>query len=631
MFGSVRARVGSLAWDRAIPIAIIAALSWPVVYAPARIGVDPSWEAALHLAFADGIQYGSSLAFTYGPLGFLAWAWPWFGPENVLSMLFIGVLWVSVTAAIYLGARRVLPTWLAVVVTYITARAVMVLEPFDTLLILAFAGCAAVLLRREDRPPAWLVAAGGVVIGVALLGKLDAAVFIAAMIGTTVLAAYRPRTGGMVILLVSAAATTFGLWLAIGQRAGDFTAYIANALQIISGYSQAMSGGIPELMIPVYLILVVLVAGIATVDARRRPVDQRVGLLVVGGLMAFAFFKIAFVRYNIGYTTSAVLISLLAVASTRLRRPVLLAGLVAALAVSMGTARFGSAVLTSPVGAVRSLAHEAALVARPWRWEAAEQKTRDQLRVRYKLEPAIVDALQGHTVHVDPWETAVMVAWPELRWRPVPVFQSYSAYTPALDQLNADSLRGPSAPERILRSIDVPESGGSAPTVVAIEQRNGWFDAPAAMLETLCRYDEIVATPHWEVLARTGRRCGSPEPLATVVAMPGSPVEVPTESRADRFVVVRIHGIEDTLAARLVTALYKSPPWSITLDGGSPYRLVPGTAVDGLVMAVPAAMQRTGGAAFGPAIRTVAVDVHGAFPAPGPLTYEFVSVPLLGQ
>ena len=50
----------------------------------------------------------------------------------------------------------------------------------------------------------------------------------------------------------------------------------------------------------------------------------------------------------------------------------------------------------------------------------------------YHLSPAILGALRGHTVHVHPWEAGIAWAYPDIRWRPLPVFQEYTAYTAEL-------------------------------------------------------------------------------------------------------------------------------------------------------------------------------------------------------
>jgi hypothetical protein len=627
--GSLMARARDVPWGPAIAILSIAALSWPAPAGPARSGVDPSWAAGLHLAIATGVHFGSDLVWTYGPLGFLAWAWPWFGPETFLAFAFVGVIWVSVCAVIFVGARRVLPIWLAAIVTYAAARASMVLQPYEALLILVFVACAVTLLRRERPLPEWVVALGGVSAGIGFLGKLNSGVFIGAIVLVTVVAAFRPRWRGLAILLLSAAGTVLGLWVVTGQRFADLPSYVSDSYEIIRGYSEAMGGPTSPPFIGVYLLLVLLVAGIAAPDARRRPMAQRIGLVVIGGLMAFAFFKVTFVRWNIGYTMAALLVVLIAVGSVKVPRLVFLGVFVTVLAVSVATARQTSPVMTRPSTAIISLAREASVAIAPWRWAGAEERTRQQLRVRYALEPEILEALRGSTVHVDPWETAVLQAWPDLRWRPQPVFQSYSAYTPRLDDLNASVLRGADAPQRILRKIEEPQTGVNTASTDVIEGRSRWFEAPLAMLETFCRYDEVVASADWEVLGLVDRRCAWPEPLGTVEARPGETVAVPTDPRPDRFVIARVHGIEDSALEHLVTALYKSPLWYVTLDGARTYRLVPGTAEDGLLMAVPTSIARAPGGTFGPPTRSMSIDVDEALVAPGPLVYEFLSVPLV--
>ena len=63
----------------------------------------------------------------------------------------------------------------------------------------------------------------------------------------------------------------------------------------------------------------------------------------------------------------------------------------------------------------------------PGRTEQAAARTRERLRAWYALDPATLAAIDGETVHFDPYMTSAAYAYPELRWRPVPIFQSYSA------------------------------------------------------------------------------------------------------------------------------------------------------------------------------------------------------------
>jgi hypothetical protein len=292
------------------------------------------------------------------------------------------------------------------------------------------------------------------------------------------------------------------------------------------------------------------------------------------------------------------------------------------------------------VGSVRAFVNEVRDSFQPGRSDQAAERTRQRLRDWYELDPATLAAIGSETVHFDPHMTSAAYAYPELHWRPVPVFQSYAAYTPELDRQNADFLRSSAAPERILRNFE-PASPSDRLTrwmgrpvrerefvPRTVDGRNRWFESPEMTLEMLCRYRETSTTERWQVLARTGRSCGPPESLGTTSARAGEPVTVPEEARPDRFVIVKVGGLDPSPLVRLHDALYKAPDWYVTLDD-TRYRLVPATVGDGLLLAVPAAADGTGRFAFGDPIRTMTItqgdDGRGSRT---PLTFEFLSVPL---
>ena len=93
-----------------------------------------------------------------------------------------------------------------------------------------------------------------------------------------------------------------------------------------------------------------------------------------------------------------------------------------------------------------------------------------------------------------------MWAYPELKWRPLPVFQNQLVLSRALDQVNADALSGTNGPERILRA---------KPTIVT--------QAPETTLALLCGYRHLRAAGNWQVLARAPTsRCGEARELERV-------------------------------------------------------------------------------------------------------------------
>jgi hypothetical protein len=172
-----------------------------------------------------------------------------------------------------------------------------------------------------------------------------------------------------------------------------------------------------------------------------------------------------------------------------------------------------------------------------------------------------------------------MAAWAyELDWSPAPVFQNYSAYTSELDQLNAGVISSDSGPERILRHFgrnpDYPERG--------IDQRLLAWDPPAQAVATFCHFRPVATSFEWQVLARTGNRCGPMVPAGSVDSSFGQSVTVPPPGPGE-VVLVRIHGAGVHGLERLRSLVFRPKERRVQAGRGS-YRLVPGTAGDGLML-----------------------------------------------
>lgn len=67
----------------------------------------------------------------------------------------------------------------------------------------------------------------------------------------------------------------------------------------------------------------------------------------------------------------------------------------------------------------------------------------------YELPKDILSYISTNTVTIYPWEISYIIS-NKLNFKPMPIFQAYSAYTPYLDKLNADFFDNESAPEYII-------------------------------------------------------------------------------------------------------------------------------------------------------------------------------------
>lgn len=606
---------------------LVAVLYWPYLPAVTDLtGLDPSWGVAIHMAALGGLDWGSDVAFTYGPLGFLAVPFPFFGVTSLLALAGCLLVHTATAAMALYHASRLFPLWVAVVAAALVARMFLFLPLFESLFVLAWVGAIGVVGRpRSDWH--WVAIGGGLLAAVALLGKLNIGLYVGAIGVLASCLVTRPWWRGPALFTIAALGGSLALWVASGQELRDLRAFALSSLDLLTGYSEAMGADtLPGIRLGYALFAVcvgLLVAG-GVLAARRRPLGERLVLAGIGALFAFFVWRTSFTR-----------------ADTHVLAAFAIAGL-AVLPVSLGhgdrrlaAATLGVVVLSfvavsrlSPLGylavgeSVRSFAGQVAAVV-PGAQAAATEATRRDLRAAYRLEEPILAALEGRTVHVDPWEAGIAFAYPSVRWSPLPLFQSYAAFTPTLDGMNAIRLRAPDAPERILRQH--PDVG----PLDAIDRRNRWYESPAATLEIVCRYEELVSSARWQVLARTGRACGPAEVLATVTARAGETVEVPREARPDRVVIARVSGFAAGPFDRLRTLAWKAAPWYVTVDTATRYRLVPATAAAGLLMAVPASTTDDPEFAFGPPTESLMIDTPADGPArTAPLTFEFLSLSL---
>jgi hypothetical protein len=645
-WASLAARIRAFADSRTVgfarylPIAAaITLLAWPIAYRPITTGLDPSWREALHLAVSDGLRFGTDFVFTYGPLGFLSLPSPPVGWTSVLALIASGLVYLALVLLMLHGLRRLLPLWAAAIVALVAARVFANLPPYEALQVVVFILGAEVLLGIVRLPAAVIVVGGGLLAAVAILGKLNVGVFVALMVGVVATSFVRPWPKGILAYLAALSVSLLGLWLLSGQHLADIPPFIRGSIEIVSGYSQAMgTDREPPRYHWIYLGYAVVAVTLlwyafrATIDDPRA---RRFGVLALLAILLFAMWKTAFVRANPAYMFATLGLAAIPFLWSVSRQT----AFATLAAIWIGYLAAAPPQTTSPVGYfdVSSSVRSALLLGRaalPWRLEREADLTRARLRAQYQLPADVLAAIGNQGVHIDPWEAGIAEAYPALRWDPLPVFQAYSAYTAALDELDADRLRSDARPPRVLREFSPRTftSDPSPPTAKslapAIDGRMYWFDSPAATLERLCRYQQLVVDAQWQVLGATGRQCGPPIALGTVEAPAGRPVSVPAAPTADQFVIVRVHGVGDGLIERIRTALWKATEWYVKVEDRT-YRLVPGTAEQGLLLAVPPAAQGSPPFAFGPAIQSITIGSGtGGGASKAKLTYEFLAVPM---
>jgi hypothetical protein len=606
-------------WWIWIATPILMALTWPVASTDPTAGLDASWRLALHLGAEQGLDPGSDLVFTYGPLGYLSVPLVADSSTTVPALLFMTGLHGALVASLLLAGRRVMHPALAIVAAYPVAW--LMFDKIESALIVALlVGALAIQGAIPDRIAPWLLAAAGVATAILMLVKLNVGL---GCIAIGVLAAGWLPPGRWRSIGAFLGAFLIGLvaiWVASGWNLLDIGAFFAGGLDAVAGYSAAMffeEGG-RDWEIPAVWALITVVAVLLMSELPRIPRPRAICLALAVGVFVFLEFKHGFVRHDLHSVGAFAAIAAvpLAVAWTAWRR--VAAGILLAVAVVFAVQAWQTpgpapSPMLSPGPRVEAAGEHLALLVSGSRREDHRDAAAAGMRAAYALPPAMLEAIGGGSVHVDPVEAGVVWAY-GLRWAPVPVFQSYSAYTPRLDDLNAERLESGRAPEFVLR-----QPAGF------IDGHLHEHESPRYQLELVCRYREQLTGNGWQLLRRADDRCGEPVELTSVVIRPGEPTPVPAPApdAGPMIVAAEVHP-EGSLVDRLRTALYRPNRRPLLTVDGRVTSVAEPLLGQPLMLSTPPAVWGTPG--FPDQLAATSLAITGT--APGPLRVTFVGIPV---
>ncbi|MEO6708147.1 MAG: hypothetical protein ABI054_03765 [Planctomycetota bacterium] len=439
----------------------------------AALDLDQTYQQVLGVALRQGLRFGREIVFTSGPLAYFSWS-P-FDPQLYAQKLWLWEVLFGVCVAFLLFlrlARR--GTWLDIAV----GAVILIVLPMPEDAWLFAVGLLACELELDAAPEAkpgirgWLRALprllAMLVLSLLTLVKVTSLTF--ALVCVAILALRAASSAGLrgaLRCLGAFALVQCLVWVCIGQKLQDLPAYFSSSIELASGFDSAMSQ--PPTLLAIVLCCLCLSIGaiLCAVYARDARLASgswkldaaRAQALLVAAALLLAY-KAGFTRasdHTVTFFSAAMIAPLFLVPfgpapdplaawnNSRLRCGVSLLTAVCA----MATTTIG---MNSPSETVMACANRMrnalTWISHPDVVRQALENSRARLAAKHGLPrtKAIVGArsisafAQGDGV----------IFLNDLRWKPRPVFQSFSVFTQRTARENAAFLASSAGPDFVL-------------------------------------------------------------------------------------------------------------------------------------------------------------------------------------
>jgi hypothetical protein len=549
--------------------------------------IEDSWIQMLHMAFAERLQFGRDIVFTFGLWGFL------YGGYHPATYWISVVVWVVLAVVFWWAAWRVvthffknpLISWLWLLA--ITGLATV--SPFLNIDVRLTAWPLLLLLLHfcvEERP--FTLTQAMLVISVALLSLIKHSIFTIAVVTVLIIAAdnvFRQRRFPWIV--VAFVGGIFFFWVIAGQRLNWFSVYLRSASEIVSGYTEAMMWQMTEKVdIARFWGVTTAVCALAGYVVCKR--HRLFGLLPLLGLVFILFtaFKYGYVRHD-GHEVAATNLLLFAALlwlpaawcvvwqSSRWLIPVVLLPLIFATPLaSLSLRRYANVGLFSVLAQQLSVQN---LFAPAKIFLGFLEDRQHSFRSYNAYAASLRGAFPNLGIHgsADIYPLSQTLALPlGVTCQPRPIFQSFCAYTPKLAELNAAHLRSDRAADHIFFDVST------------IDGRFAPQDDSLSWPELLTRYDitgmggkyilmKKSVTPKQYKLTPIGETVASFDEAITIPSMMAGPIWVTIDIRR-------------TLYGNIIAMVYRPAGVSLTLftRSGRIYsgRLLPAVARAGFLL-----------------------------------------------
>lgn len=476
----------------------------------AQPGIDPSSSIAWNIVFLKNLQYGKDIVFMYGPLSFL------YQPLLIDHELWINALFFNIIANfLFVLAVFILLRQLSVKAIHllIFIPLLILIRPqlnYEVILTASFFIYAIIInikVNSRERVLLWLIPLG-FFLAIASLMKFDILILSALLIGlsTIIFLADRFSYRYWIWFPISYLISIINMWEVAGQDISNFPNYIFTGMDVFRGYGAAMAIEGPAWQIYMALLSLISLAMISAIYYKSIKIELR-DFLLLNSCVLFAAFRYSFVRQDEFHTPTFFHVCLLIFSIMLIlifyRNMKMEKGFAVSLGVILNIAMiflliialsniiqldFNSFALYKLSGH-NSYDLSTQLVMNSTLYYQYVQNQKEVLKQDYPLDHETISYINDNSIDIFPWDVALCWTY-GFNWSPRPMFQSITAYTIYLDNINSQFLMGYYSPSVILYAFK------------SIDGRYPLFDEPAAFRTILRHYVYINSTNEFALLKK---------------------------------------------------------------------------------------------------------------------------------
>lgn len=511
-------------------------------------GLDPSWALALNQAIAQGLSFGKDIMFTLGPYSSIYTKS--YHPATGF-MMFVGSCYLALSYwfCLSLLMRKIQWRW-------ILALGIMLFGMIyarDSLLFSypLLAGIASVkcLIEHNKTPTMfWIILFSP--LGLLPLIKGSLLILTITVLLLLFILLILLQKINIVFLCITTVLSSLSLfWLCADQSLANLPPFILSSFDMASGFTEAMSleGDTKEILL--YLLNAMLLL-IPILGQKHIAIIPRLFLFSLFFVFLFLSFKAGFTRHY-GHAfiagTSILIASLYLpfLIKSKIIYPIVLCSLTTWSYIEGHYTHIS--IRNNILSTYSSTWHGLKSIITNKHWLTQNYS----LSMAFLKEQASFPIIKG-TVDIYSYNQAYLIA-SENTWRPRPIFQSYSVFTPALAEKNQQYLLSEHSPDTIFFNIEPID--GKMPSM---DEGSSW----PILLTHYTPIQEVKGFLVIQKLDKTKQQNPSVQLLSSQPHQLGEKVEIP---HTHSPVFARIE-IKPTLWGKWINVVYKPSPLYLTLE-----------------------------------------------------------------